>query len=85
MALSISVTGRPRGCSKPRKGQTRADPLSMLPPHAAYQCTPYDRADFQHQAGHMQSVLDQTADRDGSDVAGGRNGLRQGKADVDQR
>lgn len=31
------------------------------------------------------SVLDQAADRDGSDVAGCRNGLRQGEADVDQR
>ena len=34
----------------------------------------------------VASVLDQAADRDGSDVvAGCRNGLRQGNADVDQR
>jgi hypothetical protein len=33
----------------------------------------------------VASVLDQAADRDGSDVAGCRNGLREGEADVDQR
>ena len=33
----------------------------------------------------VASVLDQAADRDGSVVAGCRNGLRQGNADVDQR
>jgi hypothetical protein len=31
------------------------------------------------------SVLDQAADRDGSDVAGCRMGLCQGDSDVDQR
>jgi hypothetical protein len=31
------------------------------------------------------SVLDQAADRNGSDVAGSWHGLRQGQTDVDQR
>jgi hypothetical protein len=29
--------------------------------------------------------MDQAADRDGSDMSGSRNSLRQGEADVDQR
>lgn len=33
----------------------------------------------------VHSVLDQAADRDGTDMAGNRNSLRQGDADVDQR
>ena len=33
----------------------------------------------------LRSMLDQAADRDGSDVAGCRHGLCEGEADVDQR
>jgi len=33
----------------------------------------------------VASMLDQASDRDGSNVAGRRNGPSQGKADVDER
>lgn len=43
------------------------------------------RADRRTGLARDTSVLDQAANRDRSDVAGCRNRLRQGEADVDQR
>jgi WYL domain len=56
-----------------------------VPPPGAHPVGLPGPADRPELAVSGSSVLDQAADRDRSDMAGGRDGLGQGEADVDQR
>jgi len=58
--------------------------LCGCPPSLARRTGPEQRSFPLQCLNRADSVLDQAADRDGGDVAGRRDGLRQREADVDQ-